>query len=293
MIRPLHSIIHARPLAPERTLGSFVLPDTAIAPVQDAEVLAVGPGRYARNGTLAPCVAQVGQRVVFEPHAPRTWLRDGTLLLDDRDLVAVVTRVEALDRRIGPSEETTLAPIWSEELQPANDYVFVRPDPVPTMSAGGIALAHHTARSGDTREKSRRNQLIADFQALRKRWIRNGEPMDEQWRLGRAWGQGLAAPDRALMADAVAAGDLNEAVVDTRWLIAPVRVPPVNTGALLDIGPGAVQRNGERRDLTVLLAEAIETGRCAWRKEHAAVKLYFGSESVLALRAEFLLAGVG
>jgi chaperonin GroES len=51
--------------AEERTSGGIVLPDTAKEKPQQAEVLAVGPGKVLDNGKVAAMDVKVGDRVYY------------------------------------------------------------------------------------------------------------------------------------------------------------------------------------------------------------------------------------
>jgi len=55
-----------RPLTEEeQTAGGIVLPDSAKKRPQEAEVLAVGPGRVLDNGELAPMTVKKGDVVIY------------------------------------------------------------------------------------------------------------------------------------------------------------------------------------------------------------------------------------
>jgi chaperonin GroES len=53
----------------ETTIGGLIIPDSAAEVPDTGMVVAVGPGRYASNGTLIPTGIKVGDKVVFERRA--------------------------------------------------------------------------------------------------------------------------------------------------------------------------------------------------------------------------------
>ncbi|MDQ0190232.1 co-chaperone GroES [Alicyclobacillus cycloheptanicus] len=75
----------------EKTQGGIVLPDTAKEKPQEAEVLAVGPGRY-EDGKRIPLDVQVGQRVLFSKYAGTEVKVNGEelLILRESDILAIV-----------------------------------------------------------------------------------------------------------------------------------------------------------------------------------------------------------
>lgn len=76
----------------EQTSGGIFLPDTAKEKPQQAEVLAVGPGRILDNGDrLKPAVAS-GDRVLFAKYSGTEFKLEGEeyLILRESDLLAIV-----------------------------------------------------------------------------------------------------------------------------------------------------------------------------------------------------------
>lgn len=273
---PVGNIIIARELASERvTAGGLCIPDVAVPDSQDAICESVGPGRVLDNGARYPVQARPGDRCVYQKFHVRTEI-DGAVLLDDKDLVALIP---------GPDHA---------ELFPANDYVFVVPDPVETVRPSGVLVATTALKSGSTRELERRNELIITWLNLRDRWEREGYPLDEQSRLARRWGSGLNDNDKRLMQDALKDG-VEEALVSDSALDsmrALVNVPRPCYGRLQAVGPGAVGADGRRKSLEPALGPILETGRCVWAKKYAACELFSAGERVLAIRAQFLEAAL-
>lgn len=65
-LKPLSDRIIVKAVtAEEKTSGGIVLPDTAKEKPQQAEVIAVGPGKVLDNGKVAPMDINVGDRVYY------------------------------------------------------------------------------------------------------------------------------------------------------------------------------------------------------------------------------------
>ena len=277
MNRPLGNYLLARPVEPERHSGVIALPDCAVLEPNDAVVEAVGPGRILNSGKPYPMQVRAGDRVVYCKHHVKAHM-DGCLLLDDRDLVAVLP---------GPDHS---------ELHPANDYVFVLPDAAPTESAGGILLTHHSMAGGEVGDLERRNQLLDTWRRMRAKWVKDQEPEQEQIRLGKNWVKGLKSDEQRLFVEALKE-DQSEAFVDQRTFDAlrpPRRPVPVTKGKLLDVGPGTVTRQGHRWELGMLdhLEAAIRAGVVIWDRQHEATDVYVDGQRLVAIKAQYVQAAV-
>jgi chaperonin GroES len=95
-IKPLEDRIVVRPMAAEQvTASGLVIPDTATKEKpQEAEVIAVGPGRIDDNGNRVPLDVAVGDKVIFSKYGG-TELKFGGeefLVLSARDVLAIVVR---------------------------------------------------------------------------------------------------------------------------------------------------------------------------------------------------------
>ena len=65
-IRPLRDrVVVRRREEPEQKVGSIVVPDSAREKPQEAEVVAVGPGRLSEEGTVLPLDLEPGDRVLI------------------------------------------------------------------------------------------------------------------------------------------------------------------------------------------------------------------------------------
>ena len=94
-IKPLEDRIVVRPVEAEQvTASGLVIPDTAKERPQEAEVIAVGPGRVDDNGNRVPVDVKVGDKVIFSKYGGTELKYNGEeyLVLSARDVLAVVVR---------------------------------------------------------------------------------------------------------------------------------------------------------------------------------------------------------
>lgn len=93
MLKPLADRVLIKVVeAEEKTKGGILLPDTAQKKSQRGEVLAVGPGKVAENGTRIPLDLKPGDKVLFAKYAG-TDIEDNNeqfLLIAERDVLAVI-----------------------------------------------------------------------------------------------------------------------------------------------------------------------------------------------------------
>lgn len=92
-IKPLEDRIVIKTIVAETTTPSgLVLPDTAKEKPQEGEVVAVGPGRVADNGSRIPMDIAVGDKVVYSKYGGTELKYAGEefLILSARDVLAVV-----------------------------------------------------------------------------------------------------------------------------------------------------------------------------------------------------------
>ena len=65
-IRPLHDrVVAKRVEAEEEVRGGIIIPDSAKEKPQEAEVVAVGPGKIGDDGSRAPMDVKAGDRVLI------------------------------------------------------------------------------------------------------------------------------------------------------------------------------------------------------------------------------------
>ncbi len=94
-IKPLEDRIVVRPVEAEQvTASGLVIPDTAKEKPQEAEVIAVGPGRVDERGNRIPVDVAVGDKVIFSKYGGTELKYNGEeyLVLSARDVLAVVVR---------------------------------------------------------------------------------------------------------------------------------------------------------------------------------------------------------
>ena len=94
-IKPLEDRIVVRPVEAEQvTASGLVIPDTAKEKPQEAEVIAVGPGRVDDKGVRIPVDVAVGDKVIFSKYGGTELKFNGEeyLVLSARDVLAVVER---------------------------------------------------------------------------------------------------------------------------------------------------------------------------------------------------------
>jgi chaperonin GroES len=94
-IRPLNDrVVVKRIEAEEKTKSGIIIPDNAKEKPQQAEVLAVGPGRWDEDGEkrIKPDV-KVGDKVLFGKWSATEVKIDGEelLVLEEKDIIAVMT----------------------------------------------------------------------------------------------------------------------------------------------------------------------------------------------------------
>lgn len=80
--------------AEQVTASGLVIPDTAQEKPQEAEVVAVGPGRIDDKGNRIPVDVSVGDKVIFSKYGGTELKYGGEdyLVLSARDVLAIVTK---------------------------------------------------------------------------------------------------------------------------------------------------------------------------------------------------------
>lgn len=93
MLKPLADRVVVKVIEQEEvTRGGIVLPDTAKEKPQQAEVIAVGPGKLLDNGERAPMEVKVGDKIVFAKYGGTEVKVDGEeyLILRESDILAIM-----------------------------------------------------------------------------------------------------------------------------------------------------------------------------------------------------------
>jgi chaperonin GroES len=68
-LQPLADRVLIRRLEKQETVGNILLPDSAKKDKEEVDIIAVGPGKTDKNGSLIPMPVQVGQRVLIEKYS--------------------------------------------------------------------------------------------------------------------------------------------------------------------------------------------------------------------------------
>ena len=97
--RPLHDRVVVRRIeAEEKTSGGIIIPDTAKEKPQEGEVVAVGSGARAEDGTVTALDVKAGDRILFGKWSGTEVRIDGEelLIMKESDILGVVEQAEAL-----------------------------------------------------------------------------------------------------------------------------------------------------------------------------------------------------
>lgn len=96
-IKPIRDRIVVKPIENEtQTQSGIFIPDTATEKPQQGNVLAVGSGRVAENGTIVPLTINTSDRVLYSKHAGQTVKLDSEefLILREEEIIAVIEQGE-------------------------------------------------------------------------------------------------------------------------------------------------------------------------------------------------------
>ena len=91
--RPLYdNILIKRIQAADKTASGLYIPDSAKDKPQEAEVLAVGPGRSSDKGELQPLTVKTGDRVLFGKYAGNEIKLNGEehIILRESEILAII-----------------------------------------------------------------------------------------------------------------------------------------------------------------------------------------------------------
>lgn len=92
-LTPLHDrVLVKRQKNTEEKVGSIFVPDSAKEKPQQAEVIAVGPGKMLPDGSRAAMSVQAGEQVLFSKYAGSDIKVDGQtyLILSEDEILGVV-----------------------------------------------------------------------------------------------------------------------------------------------------------------------------------------------------------
>lgn len=78
----------------EKTSGGILLPQTAKEKPQEAEVLAVGPGKLLDDGKRSQMEVRVGDRVIYAKYSGTEIKSQGEelLVISEKDILAIVEK---------------------------------------------------------------------------------------------------------------------------------------------------------------------------------------------------------
>lgn len=92
-LTPLHDRVIVRPAAPEeKSKGGIIIPDTAKEKPMQGQVVAVGNGKVAENGTVTALTVKVGDTVLYGKYSGTEISIEGDdmLIMRESDIFAVV-----------------------------------------------------------------------------------------------------------------------------------------------------------------------------------------------------------
>jgi chaperonin GroES len=91
--RPLHDRVVVRRVdSDEKTAGGIIIPDTAQEKPSEGEVVAVGSGARAEDGSVTPMDVKAGDRVLFGKWSGTEVSIDGEelLIMKESDIMGVI-----------------------------------------------------------------------------------------------------------------------------------------------------------------------------------------------------------
>ena len=100
-IRPLHDRVLVKRLETEEQVrGGIIIPDTAKEKPQEAEVIAVGPGKLTDDGKRSPMDVKEGDKVLMGKYSGSEIKIDGQdlLIMKESDIMGVLEREVAVKK---------------------------------------------------------------------------------------------------------------------------------------------------------------------------------------------------
>ena len=91
--RPLHDRVLVRRIeASEKTLGGIIIPDNAREKPQEGEVVSVGSGTRAEDGSLIPLDLKSGDKILFGKWSGTEVKIDGEdlIIMNESDVLGVI-----------------------------------------------------------------------------------------------------------------------------------------------------------------------------------------------------------
>ena len=91
--KPLHDRVLVRRVeADEKTAGGIIIPDSAKEKPQEGEVVAVGSGARADNGTVTPLDVKAGDKILFGKWSGTEIKLDGEdlIIMKESDILGIL-----------------------------------------------------------------------------------------------------------------------------------------------------------------------------------------------------------
>ena len=92
--RPLHDRVLVRRIeADQKTAGGIIIPDSAQEKPSEGEVISVGAGARAEDGTVTPCDVKAGDRILFGKWSGTEIKLDGEdlLIMKESDIMGIIS----------------------------------------------------------------------------------------------------------------------------------------------------------------------------------------------------------
>ncbi|MXP29495.1 co-chaperone GroES [Porphyrobacter algicida] len=92
--RPLHDRVLVRRIeAEEKTAGGIIIPDSAKEKPSEGEIVAVGTGTKAEDGTITPLDVKAGDRVLFGKWSGTEVKLDGEdlIIMKESDIMGIIS----------------------------------------------------------------------------------------------------------------------------------------------------------------------------------------------------------
>ena len=96
--RPLHDRVLVRRIeADEKTAGGIIIPDSAKEKPSEGEIVSVGSGARAEDGTITPLDVKAGDRVLFGKWSGTEVSIDGEdlLIMKESDILGIIENASA------------------------------------------------------------------------------------------------------------------------------------------------------------------------------------------------------
>jgi chaperonin GroES len=91
-LRPLHDRVLVKRIEEEQTRRGIIIPDSAKEKPQEGQVIAVGAGKVADDGTKTPLDIKAGDRVLFGKYSGSEVKLDGEeyIIMKEEDVLGVL-----------------------------------------------------------------------------------------------------------------------------------------------------------------------------------------------------------